>query len=83
MAVKYIRMQWLNLHNDNLNDDDSMNRMHEFDILCRLHHPRCVHFYGISHDAESILLVQVCARPLSFFLFFNSTGLLKHVALKY
>ncbi len=67
MAVKYIRMQWLNLHNDNLNDaDDSMN-VQEFNILCRLHHPRCVSFYGISHDAENILLVQVFV----FFLFFN------------
>jgi hypothetical protein len=70
VAVKYIRMQSLHLHNDNLNDADSMNHVQEFNILCRLHHPRCVAFYGISHDAENILLVQVCACVPLFFLFF-------------
>ncbi len=73
VAIKYIRMQWLNLHNGNSNDDDddddSKTRVQEFDILCRLHHPRCVSFYGISHDAESILLVQVLCACLFVFVF--------------
>jgi serine/threonine protein kinase len=74
VAVKYIPMEWLNLHNKN----DASDRVQEFDIMRRLHHPRCVLFYGISHDPENILLVQVCVC-----LFFSSTGLPKHFALKY